>query len=125
MCRAKAEEPGDIFSDAEATPRDERGSSPPPDPLADDGATAAADGGTGVPRHSPKLADGTRAQPGAGGAERTDGADEDRRLRLRQVKTPSSCLARLLYMGCRAVMLGLVARLTRSTMSGRGKTYSL
>lgn len=122
MCRAKAEEPGDIFSDAEATPRDEQGASPAPDPLADDRATAAADGGTGVPRHSPKLADGTRAQAGAGGAERTDGADEERRLRLRQVKVPSSCLARLLCMGCRAVMLGLVARLT--TMSARGKFLS-
>ncbi len=91
MRSAKAEEPGDIFSDAEATPRDERGASPPPDPLAEDRATAAADGGSGGPRPSPKPADGGRAATsGAGGAERTDGADEERRLRLRQVKIPSS-----------------------------------
>ena len=75
-------EGGDIFSDAEATPRDERGSSPAPDPLADDRPAAAS--AEQPLRSSPKPSDG-RAQPNSGGAERTDGADEERRLRLRQV----------------------------------------
>lgn len=84
LSRAKSGEGGDIFSDAEDTPQDERGSSPAPDPLADDHRPAAA-GMERPPRSSSKPSEG-RAQPSTGGAERTDGADEERRLRLRQVR---------------------------------------
>jgi hypothetical protein len=83
----KSPEVGDIFSDADDTPRDERAASPAPDPLVQhgqpSGSTAVAGAAAGRPG-SPRAAD-ARAQPGTGGAERADGLDEERRQRLRQV----------------------------------------
>lgn len=94
--RAQSQEGGDIFSDAEEDAQMETGVAGLPAPHSsawDSQPTQSSAGGDAVAGRlgSPRAGkDVHSSQTGAGGADRNDGMDEERRQRLRQV-----CIIRL------------------------------